>query len=132
MVIGDNMKEIWKPVVGYEDSYEVSNLGRVKSIKETPFSICKSSDRIMKLYMHKKGYLKVMLYLNGKRKHAFVHRLVAEAFIPNPNELSQVNHKDGNKTNNCVHNLEWCTGKENIIHAVTNGLGRYGEQHERT
>lgn len=68
------------------------------------------------------GYLHVYLYNNGKRTTANIHRLVAEAFIPNPNNLPQINHKDTNKQNNHIDNLEWCTAKENTQHAIKNGL----------
>ena len=104
------MEEIWKPI-GYE-GYEVSNLGRVKSYKYD-----KINGRIMKPYKDSKGYLQIDLQLDGRkrenRKHLAVHRLVAMAFIPNPYNLSQVNHKDEDKTNNCVDNLEWCTNDYN-------------------
>lgn len=95
-------KEYWKLIKDYEN-YMVSSFGRVKNIK---------SNKILKLYKDKrkgKEYLRVCLYKNGKSKKYAVHRLVAEAFIPNPDNLPQVNHKDENKQNNIVSNLEWCT-----------------------
>lgn len=113
------MEEIWKSF-GYED-YEVSNLGRVKSYKYD-----KENGKIMKPYRDTKGYMQIDLQLDGRkrqnRKHFVVHRLVAEAFIPNPENLPQVNHKDENKENNCVDNLEWCTNEYNA---------RYGTKIER-
>lgn len=104
------MEEIWKDIEGYEGLYQVSNMGRVKSLK---------NDIILKPYILR-GYEKVLLYKNKKRKHFQIHRLVAMAFIPNPDNKPQVNHKDENKTNNCVDNLEWCTGHYNHNYGTIN------------
>ena len=101
------IKEYWKPVVGYEGLYMVSNWGRVKSIKF-------GKERILKPVTNSSGYLLVGLYKNNIEKKYSVHRLVAEAFIPNPYNLPQVNHRDENKLNNNVDNLEWCTNEYNI------------------
>lgn len=105
------MKEIWKPVVGYEGVYEVSNLGRVKSLPrwhENGRCGYMTKGKILKQRLNK-GYLCVTLIQNNKRKHCDVHRLVAKAFIPNPNNYPCVNHKDENPNNPRWDNLEWCT-----------------------
>ena len=101
------IKEYWKSVVGYEGLYMVSNWGRVKSIKF-------GKERILKPVTNSSGYLLVHLCKDGKVKSFTVHRLVAEAFIPNPYNLPQVNHRDENKLNNNVDNIEWCTNEYNI------------------
>ena len=114
------MKEIWKDIVGYEGLYQVSNLGRVKSYKRMG-----TNGGILKKSFFKQGYEKTILAKNNKLKTFKTHRLVAIAFIPNQNNFPQVNHKDGNKLNNCVDNLEWTTAKENTIHAHKNNLCDY-------
>ena len=113
------MEEIWKPIEGYEGRYEVSNLGRVKS-----FAQDRINGKIKVGNKDYKGYLNLLLYDgNGNKKWHRVHRLVASAFIENPNNYPQVNHKDEIKTNNRVDNLEWCTNEYNA---------NYGTKHERT
>ena len=99
-------KEYWKPVVGYEGLYMVSNFGRVKSIKF-------GKEIILKSRKDRYGYLQLNLWKNNKLKRCRIHRLVAEAFLPNPHNYPCVNHKDEDKTNNNVDNLEWCTHKYN-------------------
>lgn len=123
------MKEIWKDVKGYEGLYQVSNFGKVKSLERTWFSGKNSCtkktkpEHIMKYRLAKgTGYCLLKLTKDGMEKHVYVHRLVAEAFLPNPNNLPEVNHIDGNKENNCVENLEWVTAKGNILHATKNKL----------
>ena len=103
------MKEIWKPVEGYEGRYEVSSLGRVKSYAQD-----RHKGKIKDGHPTYKGYRKILLYDGKGHKRWYpIHRLVAAAFIPNPDGLEQINHKDEDKTNNCVENLEWCTNYYN-------------------
>jgi len=104
-------EEIWKDVVGYEGLYQVSNLGRVRSLG---FDKWHKGKIIKGCFDGKKKYLFVSLYKGGKSKGFNIHRLVATAFIPNPKNLPQVNHKDEDKTNNCVDNLEWCDASYNM------------------
>lgn len=108
------MAEIWKPVSGYEGFYEVSDCGRVRSVERTVRSsrgnaTKRSPSKILKQVLLKSGYLTVELCKYGIRKKKLVHRLVAESFLDNPNNLPQVNHKDENKSNNVIDNLEWCS-----------------------
>ena len=105
--------ETWKQVPGYEGLYEVSNLGRVKSLGRPR---CLRGGRILKQQDNGFGYLLCQLCKAGKRRMASTHRLVAAAFIPNPDDKPQVNHKDGCKHNNRADNLEWCTNSENQLH----------------
>lgn len=107
------MEEKWLDIKDYEGLYQISNLGKVKSLeKKAGFSNRK--ERILKQHLDKDGYVKVYLCKNNKVKFLSIHRLIAEAFIPNPNNLPQINHKDENKANNKIENLEWCTCKYNI------------------
>lgn len=110
--------EIWKPIRGYVGLYEVSNYGRIKSLtrfkKSSHGSVSKVEGRILNLSTSKYSYKQITLHdENGKMKSWRVHRLVAEAFIPNPYNLPQINHKDSNPANNVVSNLEWCDAKYN-------------------
>lgn len=109
-----NNEEIWKDIIGYEGLYQVSSLGRVRSLDKYDSMNRFYEGRILKLFADRLGYLSVVLYSNSKRKHYLVHRLVAEAFIHNPDNLPQVNHKDENPSNDNVENLEWCDGKYNV------------------
>lgn len=114
--------EIWKDIDGYGGFYQVSNLGRIKSLaRNTKNGHCKK-DKILKNSVDKKGYVVAELRKDNKRKSYKVHRLVAETFIYNQYNKPQINHKDGNKQNNNVENLEWCTNSENQIHAYKNKL----------
>lgn len=117
----NNVQEIWKDVRGYEGLYQVSNLGRVRSFFNKSKSLRERGGLL--LQQNVQGYMMVTLY-DGKHNHkkTMVHRIVAEAFIPNtnPSELLYVNHKDENTTNNNVFNLEWCTHAYNINYGTRN------------
>ena len=108
------MKEVWKDVHGFEEAYQVSNFGRIKRKKRTDSSNRTRKERIMSPSIYSNGYMNVELRMNNKKRRTSVHRLVAEAFIDNPLNLPQINHKDENKVNNHVSNLEWCTARYNI------------------
>ena len=108
-----NENEVWKDIKGYEGHYQVSDKGRVKSVKF-------GKERILKPVRDTKGYLAVQLCKNGEIKRCFVHRLVAQTFIQNPNNLPHINHKDEDKTNNSVQNLEWCDSKYNNNYGTHN------------
>lgn len=113
------MGEIWKDIAGYEGLYQVSNVGRVRSLKRSVFVRNRNKYKTLKgsiktgCYELKNGYHVVSLYKDGIGKRFFTHRLVAVAFLENPLNLPQVNHKDENKKNNSVDNLEWCDAKYN-------------------
>ena len=112
------MEEVWKPVEGYEGRYEISSLGRLRSYAQD-----RVNGKIKTGNLDAKGYLSIMLYDGrGNKKVHKMHRLVASAFIDNPDNLPQVNHKDEDKTNNRADNLEWCTNEYNL---------RYGTHYER-
>ncbi len=117
--------EEWRDINGYEGRYQVSNKGRVKSLpryvnNHTGKLLVK--EKFITLSKTPKGYLHCYLSKGSRDKCFLVHRLVADAFIPNPDNKPQVNHIDCNKENNTVENLEWCTNGENQIHAYKNGL----------
>lgn len=117
------MQEEWKDIKGYEGLYQVSNLGRVKRIKRknNAYNNYYDCNFILKQNKTKKGYLRVQLHKEGtKEKTFFAHRLVAETFLDNPDNLPQVNHKDENKLNNRVDNLEFCTNKYNANYGHKN------------
>ena len=109
------MEEVWKPVPGYEGLYEVSNLGNVRSINWRNTGVVKN----LYLKTHNKGYLQVELAKDGIKKSFVVHRLVATAFLPNPLAYPEVNHKDENKKNNVVENLEWCSRSYNVLYSIS-------------
>lgn len=114
------MREIWKSIKGWEGLYEVSNLGNVKSLKY-------GKERILKPGKHKDGYLRINLSNNGRRKNFSIHRLVAEVFISNPYKLPEVNHKDENKLNNRVDNLEWCNRQYNVDYSLSMPINQYSK-----
>lgn len=122
------MIEEWKNITGYEGLYQVSNLGRVKSLNYKG----NGTEWILKGYVKKDGYEVVTLMKDGIRKYCRVHRLVALAFLPNPDNLPQINHKDEDKLNNCADNLEWCTGSYNTKYSsykwsgANNGMNKPG------
>lgn len=121
-------EEVWKDVVGYEGLYQVSNFGRVKHVSCVVATSSDSArsikERIIKPHLQNKGYFLVDLYKNNKRKEMLVHRLVADAFIPNPLDLPCVNHKDSNPVNCRVENLEWCTVSYNAKYSYDNNNRR--------
>ena len=108
------MKEVWKDIKGYEGLYKISNYGRIKSLERIIPTKINNNDfklkreKILSPSKSKNGYLRICLFKNGNKKTYSIHRLVAQAFIPNPNNLPEVNHKDESKENNRVDNLEWC------------------------
>ena len=118
--------EVWKDIEGYEGLYQVSTCGNIKSLakprKNGNGRSYTQKEKLLKQTFTSTGYKKVELYKDGKRKGFKVHRLVAIAFIPNPDNKPEVNHIDGNKINNNIDNLEWVTSSENSIHAYETGL----------
>lgn len=121
------MEEIWKDIIGFEGQYRISSLGRLQHYsKRFGWNILKNTN--------KKGWYfnVVLINKNGKNLSVKLHRLVAEAFIPNPNNYPTINHKDGNKQNNNVENLEWCTPKQNFEHAKSFGLWKYNKPYKTT
>lgn len=124
------MNELWKPILGFEGHYEVSNLGRVKSL---PFlqryllrnglpAMRRTAERVIKPQRINSGYLVVNLHLDNTRVAKLVHRLVAVNFVDGFDVGREVNHKDGDKLNNRADNLEWTTRRGNLVHAVAAGL----------
>lgn len=133
-------KEEWKYIRGYNNAYQISDKGRVKSLKRKVVAqknhktyFTSIPEKIMSLNVNSKGYHVVKLSVNGKYKSVYVHRLVANAYVPNPNGKPEVNHKDGVKTNNTPSNLEWTTRKENAHHAIEAlGVSIYGSNNPRS
>lgn len=121
------MKEVWKDIPGYEGLYQVSNLGRVKSLPRNT-----TRGKVLSLQNQQNGYFCVCLCKNGVSKRENVHRIVAEAFLPHSDSNNVVNHKDENKHNNKVTNLEWTTQKYNNVLQIQSGrvVGIYHTLHE--
>lgn len=113
------MEELWKPVIGFEGLYEVSNFGNVRSLERNGTI---KGGRMMAKVLDNYGYYMCKLRNKNIIKMPKIHRLVAQSFIPNPDNKPQVNHINGDKLDNRVENLEWVTSRENIMHAVDNGL----------
>lgn len=111
--------EVWKTIQNYGGLYQVSNTGKVRDLK----------NHIKPVYKNNKGYECLSLYYNGKTYHPTVHRLVAKAFIPNPNNYDQINHKDCNKENNSVENLEWCNQRYNYDEGMKTFQYSKNEEH---
>jgi hypothetical protein len=121
------IEEKWKDIQGFEGYYLISSKGRVMSLDRAikrpgPRGNTKVRSRILKNRDNGRGYATVALHKNELRRYAKVHRLVAEAFVPNPDNCATVNHKDGNKANNCAENLEWCSFSDNTAHAIRTGI----------
>lgn len=120
---------MWKDIVGYENNYQVNELGQIRTLKN---SSLQKVGTILKSQINKKnGYVYQMLYKDGKQKLLRVHRIVATAFLPNPNSLPQVNHINGDKTDNRAENLEWCTQEQNMLHAFKIGLEKPSDKQKR-
>ena len=126
--------EEWQDIIGYECIYKISNLGNIESydrvLKNHNGSYLFRSRKINS-FISKLGYAKVHLSLNGKHKEFSVHRLIAKAFIPNLENKPEVNHIDGNKLNNSISNLEWCTRSENLQHAWDNNLRKVSDYNKK-
>lgn len=124
------MTEIWEDIPGYEGLYQVSNHGRVKCLPKVWFSGMGNNikrslpERIKGVRSTGNGYNQTTLHKDGVAINYTIHRLVAQSFIPNPDNKPQINHKDGNKKNNHVSNLEWCTSAENVNHSWDMGLSK--------
>ena len=119
------LEEEWKDISGYEGRYQISNMGRIRSlprIVKNGIGECHKKGKILKPQKAVNGYMRATLCNEKYYKHFKIHRLVAEHYIPNPENKPQVNHINGDKTDNRVDNLEFCTHEENIKHAIKNGL----------
>lgn len=120
------MEEIWKDIEGYEKLYQISNFGRIRSkdrvTRNGRCNKCIRKGKVLKPTLNQYGYLKIALWKENTTKFFGIHRLVAMTFLENNENKNEINHKDGNKTNNCIDNLEWVDRSENMKHAVRMGL----------
>lgn len=135
------MQEVWKDIDGYDGNYQISDLGRVRSVKHRINNYVRGGSKdddymiLSPCINHKTGYVQIVLRKNYKQKLFLIHRLVAQHFIPNPENKKTVNHINGIKTDNRSNNLEWATHKENIKHSFNNNLqpkywiGKFGKDH---
>lgn len=114
---GSYIMEIWKDIKDYKGLYQINNFSRVKSLPRNT-----TNGGILKTAKNSSGYLMISLCKNGKKKHVYIHRIIAKTFIPNPKNKPCINHKNGIKTDNRLENLEWVTYQENAIHSYKNGL----------
>lgn len=127
------MTEVWRDISGYTGVYQVSNLGRVRSLdryEKCGTFIRKRKGKVLHQSVNRGGYLQLSLLKDGISHTKEVHRLVAQAFLPNTDNLPEVNHIDCDKTNNSVDNLEWVTREENTAHALFHGLKPKGDNHK--
>ncbi len=126
-------KEIWKDIIGFEGYYQVSSFGNIRSvdryIQNNPNASRKLKGKNLKQKIGIKGYHLICLHKNGSNKFVRVPRIVGEMFVENPLNKPQINHKDGDKSNNNASNLEWATCLENITHSVKNGFHKSGSNH---
>lgn len=118
------MKEIWRDIEEYKGLYQISNLGRIRSLDKKDSLNRRVKGKIMKPIVRKDKYLCVKLHKNSICKEQLIHRLVANAFIENKYNYKEINHKDENKQNNCVNNLEWCNRSYNINYGKANEMRR--------
>lgn len=126
------MEEIWKDIKGFEGHYQISNYGNVKSLErfvDSSRGLLKKNEQINKHWVDSHtGYKRIKIYKDKKEYRFYIHRLIAQAFIPNPENKREVNHIDGDKLNNSIENLEWNTPKENIQNAILRGaINKRGE-----
>lgn len=119
----EDEEEVWKDIDGFTIQYQISSLGRVRRVTELGFVFLKPNNC--------NRYTAIGLFKNGKQRQYKIHRLVALSFIPNPENKSQVNHINGDKLNNSISNLEWCTSKENIRHSWDNGLRFFTDKQKK-
>ena len=123
----ESVSELWKDIPKYDGLYQINIYGEVRSLERKVLGAKGQCQRIAygkikKQTLRANGYYAVGLWKDNKQKIEYIHRLVAIVFIPNPNNLSEINHIDGNKTNNKIENLEWCDGSHNVQHAYDTGL----------